>query len=249
MSNRISGCGASPDADELWRWMHGECNPVRAKEIRTHLAADEELYELWQSFRREIAIQHSGNSTFKEERATAASAMRSIQDNPDNRNTSSSAFFSWLSGWPAGAVAYAAVATLLFTVLLPHLPHSVPAPEQYVLWQQWRVSKSTPVKLSDQSYRSGVQPFLVGVRTALIAIGAEAVDPENRPLPAEYLACTVSDAECLQRQVRLLSLGELSVGTVFRCVTGNAAVDVPETLFDVQASVMSSQTLSPFHAP
>ena len=245
LSRQVSGIGPVPEADELWNWMHGECEPGRADEIRSHLAADEDLYDLWQALRGESAAQPS---TFQNESldnvdaGTGGSTLSGAV--PDRKNTTDS-FFSWFSRWPAGAIAYGALAVMLMIVVLPHTGSPV---AQHPLWQHWRLPKTVPDELTSNQFRFELQPFLVGVREALLDIDARPVGPENRQLPMVSPACPDAEIACLQRQEQLFRLGNITTATVYQCVTGGV-VSVPEPLLEIASVVSSRPILAPFDSP
>jgi hypothetical protein len=245
IENRVQADGPAPEADELWNWMQGDCDPGRADQIRSHLASNEELYELWQALRSEREAIPATAQYQQLEQAKPEISNPGTTSGSDAPDQAPDGFFSWLTSWPAGAFAYAALGIMILLVMLPQ---SGPPLSQHALWQHWHVPKTSADNIPDELSRIELQPFLVGIRSALQAIGEKPVDFENRVLPEDFPVCPDTESGCLHRQEQLFELGELTTVTVHKCVTGEA-VAKPTALPELGDMLVTRPALSRLNTP
>lgn len=229
--------GLCPELDELWNWMHGDCEPEREAEILSHLAADEDLYELWRSLRVELA-----NLVTADGQVTSIDGMKEDQV---ATTVASSKINPWLRDWSNGAFAYAAMLALVVVnlgVFRSQVDQDTP------VWENWRVPKAVAQgKLSEET-EIELQPVLVGIHAALESLEHDPVGPDGRTLPDALRQCKSSYRQCQTRRQHMFTLGKLATLTLNRC-QNNLTVAVPLELDSIERTLDRSDVLGIMRAP
>ena len=239
--------GRVPDSDELWDWMHG-CveDPVRAAQIRSHVARDPDVFERWHEMRlseggveewiasasaaelQSSAVANLQESTDIEQAVSTAPSVSATQAKEKSDRISPLNLSAWLSKLGAlmppmqyGGVALAAI---LGGVVAINLTRTQPVD----VWSDWQTPKSLGQMqaLPDQQE---VEAVLAGVAGQLNELSLPVLGPNGETLPQEIPACTdvTESGICSPRRQALYDLGSLAVSTRVLCLTN---IDIPDVV-------------------
>lgn len=220
--------GRVPDTDELWDWMHG-CveDPVRAAQIRSHVARDPDVFELWHEMRlSENSVEHLITSASSSAKSTGVALVE------PNKAVSSKVSPLDLTGWfsrlgalmPPMRYGGVALAAILGGVVAINLTNTQPVD----VWSDWQTPKSTGQEQAVPDQLE-IQSVLAGVAGQMNELSMPVLGPNGETLPRAIPECTdaTESQACGPRRQALYDLGSLALQARVACLT---SLDMPDDL-------------------
>jgi len=212
MADKGNASGDKPDLAEIQLWRSGQVDELRAAEIKSHIAADPDVYELWQSLvaaDQSLSEDHAGDTETMQPGGSMSlwgrvgQAWKNLQSSGSN--------------WPAYSLV--AAMALALVIIFPR-GDNFPALEE--LWYDWPyASIGTGTTRSAGLAYALKESLQAGLRSGLTKrVGdREAWLPVINALPEMPPTCTADSnpESCDTRQELVKELGSLAAENYLVC--------------------------------
>ncbi|MEM7258172.1 MAG: hypothetical protein AAF404_12385 [Pseudomonadota bacterium] len=230
--------GIRPTTDELWDWIHGQVPDDRALEIKSHVAADNTVYEEWRQLR--LALEETDT-------------LQSVSSQPDASAVTDRGFTGLLSALtqrlgallrPAGP-ALATGALCVFAAGIYLLVGR--APDSTDFWQDWQQPKGQAQTAAPDTIVA-YEAILAGMQKRLTALDIPAVDPTGRALPTTATGCT-DNAQCQPYATTLTDLGQQLVTAHINCRTTDSDNPPEAPAIQMVTELAALDSIAALHFP